>query len=80
MRAILVRKLVHFDTNFFISIMFELRCTEVRISQETIVNPFKTSLDASLFHIMGQMIFFLFLSFPISLAMRSSLLNYVLWT
>ena len=44
------------------------------ISQETIMDPFESSLDASLFQIMGQMIFFLFWSFPISVAMRSSFL------
>ena len=39
--------------------------------------PWKTPLDASLFQIMGNMIFSLFLSFPISVAMRSSLLNHM---
>ena len=79
MRGILVGKIVHFETNFFISIMFEHGCTEFRISQKTIVDPFEMILDASLFQIMGLMIFFLFWSFPISVAMRSSLLDYVLW-
>ena len=79
MREIFVRKIVHFDTNFFISIMFELGCTKLRIFQEAIVDPFEMLLDAPLFQIMGLMIFFLFWSFPISVAMRSSLLNYVLW-
>ena len=79
MRDILVCKIVHFDTNFFISIMFELGYTKFRIFQEAIVDPFEMLLDASLFQIMGLMIFFLLWSFPISVAMRSSLLNYVLW-
>ena len=39
----------------------------------------KSFVDASLFQIMGQMIFFLLWSFPISVAMRSSLLDYVVW-
>ena len=78
-RNILVRKFVPFKTNFFISIMFEHGFTKIRISQEAIVDPFKMLLDASLFQIMGLMIFFLFWSFPISVAMRSSLLNHVVW-
>ena len=44
---ILQAKIVPLDTNFFISIMFEHSCTEVRISQETIVDPFETPFDAS---------------------------------
>ena len=79
MREILVRKIVHYDTNFFITIMFELGCTKFRIFQEAIVDPFKMLFDASLFQIMGLMIFFLLWSFPISVAMRSSLLNHVVW-
>ena len=39
------------------------------------MNPFKSSFDASLSQIMGNVVFFLFCSFPISVAMRSSLLN-----
>ena len=42
---------------------------------ESIVNPFKTSLDASLSQIMGNMMVFLFFSLPKSMAMRSSLLD-----
>ena len=53
MREILVCKIVHFDTNFFISIMFELGCTKFRIFQEAIVDPFEMLLDASLFQIRG---------------------------
>ena len=64
MREILVRKIVHFDTNFFISIMSELGCTKFRSFQEAIVGTFKMLLDASLFQIMGLMIFFLLLIFP----------------
>ena len=45
---IFLRVLVHLDTDFFSSIMFELRFTKYRIFQETIVNPFKIPLDASL--------------------------------
>ena len=41
------------------------------------MDPCEFSFDASLFQIMGQMIFFLFWSFPISVAMKSSLLDYV---
>ena len=76
---ILFCKIVPFETNVFISIMFEHGFTKIRISHETIVNPCEFSLDAPLVQNMGQMIFFLFWSFPTSVAMRSSLLNYVLW-
>ena len=76
-REILVRKSVNFDTNFFISIMFELGCTEVRIVQKAIVDPLKTPLEESLFQIMGLMIISLLWSFSISVAMRSCLLNHV---
>ena len=75
MREILVDKVVHFDTNSFISIMFEHGCTKFRTSQKAIVDPLKTPLDASLSQIMGNMMFSLFWSFPISVAMRSSLLT-----
>ena len=79
MREILVYKIVPCDTNFFISIMFEHGCTKFRIPQETIVDPFEMALDASLFQIMGNKMVSLFCSFSISMAMRSSLLNYELW-
>ena len=69
------RKFVHLDTDFFSSIMFELRFMKFRIFQESIVNAFKTPLDASLSQIMGNMMVSLFFSFPISMATRSSLLN-----
>ena len=74
-REISLRKLVHLDTDFFSSDMFELRFTKFRIFQETIVNPIKTPLVASLSQIMGNMIISLFFSFSISVAVRSSLLN-----
>ena len=67
--------LVHLDTDFFSSIMFELRFTKYGTFQEMIVNPFKIPLDESLSQIMGNMIVSLFFSLPISMAMRSSLLN-----
>ena len=51
---IFLRVLVHLDTDFFSSIMFELRFTKYGIFQETIVNPFKIPLDASLSQIMGN--------------------------
>ena len=72
---IFLRILVHLDTDFFSSIMFELRFTKFRIFQKAIVDPFKTHLDASLFQIMGNMIVSSFWSFPISMAMMSLLLN-----
>ena len=50
-------------------------CTKFSIFQKPIVDPFTMTLDASLSHIMGNMTISLFWSFPISMAMRSSLLN-----
>ena len=55
--------------------MFELRFTKYGIFQEAIVNPFKIPLDPSFSEIMGNMMVSLFCSFPISVSMRSSLLN-----
>ena len=72
---ILFCKSVPFDTDLFSSIMFELRFTKFRIFQKAIVDPFEMPLDASLSQIMGIKMFSLFCSFPISVAMRSSLLN-----
>ena len=56
---IFLRVLVHLDKDFFSSIIFELRFTKFGIFLESIVNPLKTSLDASLSQIMGNMMFFL---------------------
>ena len=49
------------------------------ISQETMMDPCEVPFYASLFQVMDQMILFLFWSFPISVAMKSSLLDYVFW-
>ena len=49
------------------------------ISQESIMDPFEVPLFASLFQVMGQIIFFVFWSFAIPVAMRSSLLDDILW-
>ena len=57
MGEILVRELVHFDTDLFISIMFELGCTKFGIDQKAIVDLLITPLDASLSPIIGNMIF-----------------------
>ena len=43
--------------------------------QEKIVNPFKIPLDAPHSQNMGNMMVSLFFSLPMSMAMRSSLLN-----
>ena len=47
------------------------------MSQESIMDSFELSFNAPLFQIMGLKIFFVFWKFPISVAMRSSLLDYV---
>ena len=70
-------KMVQFKTNIFISIMIEHTFTKIMISKETMMDPCESSLDASLFQ-MGKMIFFLFWSFPIFVATRSSLLVRIL--
>ena len=66
MSEIFLRKLIHLDTDLFISIMFV---------HKTMVDPLKIPLDASLSQIMCNKMVSLFCSFPISVAMRSSLLN-----
>ena len=76
---IFVRKFIHLDTDLFISIMFELMCTKFRIVHKTMVDPLKMSLDASLSQIMGNMIISLSGSFPISVAIGTSLLNDIIW-
>ena len=76
---ILFCKNVPCTTNFFISIVLNHPFTENMISQESIMDSFVVPLFASLFQIMGLMIFFVFWKFPISVAMRSSLLDYVFW-
>ena len=72
---IFLRVLVHLVTDFFSSIMFELRFTKFGIFLESIVKQFKTSLDASLSQIMGNKMIFSFFGLPKSMAMRSLLLN-----
>ena len=79
MGVIFFCKIVPFRTNIFISIVFEHPFAENMISQETIMDPSELPFYASLFQVMGQIIFFLFWSFPISVAMKSSLLDYVFW-
>ena len=49
MGEIFVRKLILFDTDLFISIIFELGFTKFRFVQKSIVDPFETPLDASFF-------------------------------
>ena len=66
-------------THFFVSIMSELGCAKFRIFQEAIVDPFVMLLDAFLFQIVGSMMFSLLWSLPISVAMKSSVLNHVVW-
>ena len=46
--------------------MFELRFTKYGIFQETIVNPFKIPLDASLSQIVGNIVS-LFFTLPMSI-------------
>ena len=60
-----LRVLVHLDTDFFSST--ELSFTKFGIFLESIVNPLKTSLDASLSQIMGNTMVFLFFSLPKSI-------------
>ena len=56
-----------------------LHLRKSRSCKKTIVNPCEAFLDESLFQIMGQTIFFLIFSFPISVAMMSSPLNHIVW-
>ena len=72
---IFLRDLVHLDTDFFSSIMFELRFTKSFIFQESVVNPLKSSFLASSHQIVSNKMISLFFSLPMAIAMRSSLLN-----
>ena len=75
MSEIFLRKLIHLDTDLFILIMFELRCTKFKIVHKTMVDLLKMPFDASFFSNYCNKRVSLFCSFPISVAMRSSLLN-----
>ena len=77
--VIFICQIVPFTTNIFISIVFELSFTENMISQESVMDSCAFSFDASLFQVIGQIIFFVFWKFPISVAVRSSLLDGVFW-
>ena len=77
--VILFCKNVPFTTNIFISTVFEHPFTENMISQELIMDSFVVPLYASLFQVMDQVIFVVFWKFPISVAVRSSLLDDVFW-
>ena len=75
--VILFCKNVPCTTNIIIiSIVLGHSVTENMISQESIMDSFELSLNGYLKN-MGQMIFYLFRKFPISVAMRPSLLDYV---
>ena len=56
--VILFCKNVRCTTNIFISIVFDHPFTEDMISQEKIMDPCEFSFNASLFQVLGQMIFF----------------------
>ena len=62
-----------------ISIVLDHSFTENLISQESIMDFFELFFNASLFQIMGLIILFVFLKFPISVAMKCSLLDCVFW-
>ena len=68
------------DTDLFISIMFELRCTKFRIVYKTMVDPLKMPLDASLSQIMGNKMISLCCSFPVSAYLVGMLENFLLVT
>ena len=74
-----LRKGIHLDTDLFISIMVELRCMKFRIVLKTMVVPLKMPLDASLSQIMCNIMISSCFSFPISMAMKSSLLDDIVW-
>ena len=57
-------KLVHLDTDLFISIMFEMRCTEFRIVHKAKVDHLGIPLDASLSQILDNMICLCSVVFP----------------
>ena len=77
--VIFICKNVPCTTNFFISTVFNHSPTENMISQESVMDSFVVPLHASLFQVLGRMIFFVFWKFPTSVAERSSLLDDVFW-
>ena len=74
---IFLHDLVHLDTDFFSSIMFELRFTISVIFQEAVVNPLKSSFQSSSPQIVGNKMISLFFGLPMAIAMRSPFLNHV---
>ena len=76
---IFICKNVPCKTNFFISTVFSDSPTDDIISQESVMDSFVVLLHASLFQVIGQIIFSVSWKFPTSLAVRSSLLDDVIW-
>ena len=77
--VIFICKNVPCTTNFFISTVFNHSHTEDMISQGSVIDSFAVLLYASFFQVIGQVIFFVSWKFPISVAVRSSLLDDVFW-
>ena len=66
-----IGKNVPCTTNFFISTVFNHSATENMISQESVMDSFVILLYASLFQVIGQIIFSVSWELTISVAVRS---------
>ena len=77
--VIFICKNIPCSTNFFISIVFNHSSKENVISQESVMDSFIVFLLASLFQIVGQIIFSTSWKFAISVAVKSSLLYDIFW-
>ena len=77
--VVFICKAIPCSTSFFISTVFNHSSTENVIWQESVMDSFVVPLYASLFQIIGQIIFSTSWKFAISVTMRSSLLYDVFW-
>ena len=77
--VIFVCKNIPSSTNFFISILFNHSDTEFMISYESVMDSLELFLFAFLLQLVSQIIFFVSWLFSMSVAMKSSLLDDILW-
>ena len=72
---IFIRKSIPFSAKFFVSIIFNHSITEFWISYESIMDSLEILFLASFLQLISRMVFFVSCLFPISMSMRSSLLD-----
>ena len=72
---IFIRKSIPFSGKFFVSIIFNHSITEFWISYESIMDSLEILFLAFLLQLVGRMVFLVSRLFPISMSMRSSFLD-----